>query len=557
MKYDRWNVALPDAEAVMSLEQAGFRPLAARTLARRGILTPQAAETLLTMKPDGLHDPFLLPDMQKAIDRLHLAAERKETAAVYGDYDADGVTATAVMLRSLRDFGINCLYHIPDREHDGYGLNEEAIESLKKRGVSLIVTVDTGCTAHGEVETAKRLGIDVIVTDHHECQDTLPGAVAVVNPRRTDSAYPFPGLAGVGVSFKLACALYGGWRAPLIKFADIVALGTIADIMPVTGENRLLITQGLKMVVTDKACLGLRALLRETEQNGKPVTPETVAFVLAPRINAAGRVGRADTALELLLADDMGRAGELARTLCEMNILRQSRENDIIEQAKAMADLNAPALVLIGENWPPGVAGIVAARLAEQYERPAFIACLDGDTARGSARGSAGVHLVELLKRISHLLEAYGGHEQAAGFTVTRNNLDEFKQAVLDECASLPRGEAVLEIDAEADPAWMDLDGLRGLEALSPFGTGFGLPVFSIRDVSVVSVQPIGGGKHLRLVFERGGLRLDSIWFHKTELPQSQRLDIAFRAEINRFRGLEQVQLRIIDAKPGTAGGDG
>jgi single-stranded-DNA-specific exonuclease len=236
-----------------------------------------------------------------------------------------------------------------------------------------------------------------------------------------------------------------------------------------------------------------------------------------------------------------------------MNILRQSRENEIIEQAKKMVDIDAPALVLTGENWPSGVAGIVAARLAEQYERPAFIACLDGGIARGSARGTTGIHLVELLGKLSHFLDAYGGHEQAAGFTVSRENLDAFKRGVIEQCASLPRGEAALEIDSEVCPEWLGLDGLRALEELAPFGSGFGLPVFAIRGASLISSRPMGGGKHLRMIFDCGGHRLDGVWFHKTVPPDRQRCDIAFRAEVNRFRGQEQAQLRLIDVREATA----
>jgi single-stranded-DNA-specific exonuclease len=414
--------------------------------------------------------------------------------------------------------------------------------------------VDTGCTAHNEIELANSLGIDTVVTDHHECRDTLPDAVAVVNPHRTDSKYPFTELAGVGVAFKLACALRGGWRAPLIHSADVVALGTIADIMPVTGENRILITQGLK-AMSVKPCVGLKALLNETGQAGKPVTSDTVAFTLAPRINAAGRVGKAETALELLLCEDYAEAKKLAQSLCEMNVLRQYRENDIIEQAKSAADLSAPALVLAGENWSSGIAGIVAARLCEQYERPVFIACLDGDTVRGSARGTSGINLVELLSRAEHLLEAYGGHEQAAGFTVTRENLDDFKKTILAECASLAHNESVLAVDAEIDSEWADIDGLRALEALTPFGTGFSQPVFVIRDANLVSVTQMSGGKHMRLVFDCGGRRMDAVWFNKTKLPGSKRLDIAFRADINRYKGYEQAQLRLVDVRE-VNGGD-
>jgi len=549
----RWETACPDQEAVLSLEKAGYLPLAARTLARRGICSPEAAEAFFTMKPDNLHDPFSLPDMQKAVDRLRHAAEKGETVAVYGDYDADGVTATCVMIRALRAFGIDCIWHIPDRERDGYGLNAEAVEELSRRGASLIVTVDTGVTAYKEAELAKSLGVDMIVTDHHECRSEWPDAVAVINPRRPDSGYPFDGLAGVGVAFKLVCALTGDWRGSLIRYADIVALGTIADIMPVTGENRLLITQGLKaMAVTRNP--GLKALLSETGQDFQTITSDTVAFVLAPRINAAGRVGRADAALELLLADNGVQAAELARSLCELNDLRQSLEKGVLQQAKAMVEPTASALVLAGEGWPSGISGIVAARLCDQFERPVFIACLDGDLARGSARGIAGVHLVELLAKHAHLLEAYGGHGQAAGFTIRRGNIETFRQAIEKDVAALGRIENVLEIDAEISPEWLDLEGLRSLEALAPFGRDFPQPVFSLPDCTVASAAPMGGGKHLRINLDCGGRRLNAVWFNQT-LEQFDRLTrssmganvtLAFRAEINRFRGQEQPQLRLI-----------
>jgi single-stranded-DNA-specific exonuclease len=555
MVYDRWDIACPDPNAVGLLTRAGYGPLAARTLVRRGIGSPKDAEDFFTMRPDGLFDPFLLPDMQKAVDRLRLAAGAGETVAVYGDYDADGVTATAIMVQALRDIGLNCVWHIPDRERDGYGLNSQAIHGLRRKGASLIVTVDTGTAARKEVAEAKELGLDVIITDHHECQGDLPGAVAVVNPRRPDSAYPFCGLAGVGVAFKLVCALTGDWRKSLIRFADLVALGTIADIMPVTGENRILITQGLKAMAVTRN-IGLQALLRETEQQGKQVTAETAAFILSPRINAAGRLGRADAALGLLLTQDPAEAEILARQLCQMNSARQVIENDVAAQAAAITDESKPALVLAGEGWPVGVIGIVAARLAEQFERPAFIACIDGDVLRGSARGVPGINLAELLGRHSRLLEACGGHSQAAGFTVRRENFDAFRQAVYDECAGLRRGGSVLEIDAEIDPEWLDLTNLGALEKLAPFGAGFAQPVFALRSASALSVTPIGGGKHLRILFECGARRLDAVWFNKTKLPVDGPADIAFRAEINRFRGSEKVQLRMADARESVGGGE-
>ncbi|MDR1669210.1 MAG: single-stranded-DNA-specific exonuclease RecJ [Oscillospiraceae bacterium] len=539
MAYSRWEIANPGA----ALEAEGYGPLAARMLARRGLETPEDVKAFCKMGPEGLHDPFLLPDMQKAVERIKLAASRSETVAVYGDYDADGVTATCVMVRALRAWGVTCLWIIPDRERDGYGLRRQTVEELYHKGTTLLITVDTGVTAFEEVQAARQLGMDVIITDHHECRENLPDAVAVINPHRADSAYPFTGLAGVGVAFKLVCAVERQWRSPLIRFADLVALGTIADIMPVTGENRLLITQGLRAMGMNP---GLRALMKETEVN--PATADKVAYTLVPRINAAGRVGRADTALELLLTDDPAEAGELARTLCELNLLRQAKENDITQEALATVELSAPALVAMGENWPVGVTGIVAAKLTERYERPAFVLSLEGETARGSARSSRGVHLVDLLAGLSHLLEAYGGHEGAAGFTLRRDMAETFRQAVIRSCGT-PR-ETVLEIDAEVQPKWLGTENILELENYAPFGAGFSPPLFCISGIRAVSVTPIGGGKHLRVIFERGDIRLNAVMFNRNAIPDAPLLDIAFRAEINRFRGNAQPQLRLIDVRP-------
>ncbi len=541
MAYSRWDVAEPD----ISLIAGSYGPLAARLLACRGLLSAEEAAAFFKMSSERLHDPFLLPGMRDAVERINHAASTGVTVAVYGDYDADGVTATCVMVRALRGWGLECLWYIPDRALDGYGLRVNAIEELYRKGVTLLITVDTGITASEEIKAAGKLGIDVIVTDHHECGETLPDAAAVINPRRPDSGYPFTGLAGVGVAFKLVCAVEGEWRKPLTRFADLVALGTIADVMPVTGENRLLITQGLRaMDVTRNP--GLSALMKETEL--RSVTADAVAYTLAPRINAAGRMGRADAALELLLTDDPVEAESLARKLCDLNLLRQAKENDIMTEALASVDETASVIVAAGEDWPVGVTGIVAARLASLYERPAFVLSLEEGTARGSARSVQGVHLVELLRSLAHMLEAYGGHEGAAGFTLRRDMVETFRQALTRSCGKVP--ETVLAVDAEVEAEWLSTDVILELETLSPFGAGFLPPVFCLTGVRAVSVMPIGGGKHLRAVFESGGTRLSAVWFNRTAMPDASLLDIAFHAEINRFRGREQPQLRIIDVRP-------
>ncbi|MDR1691745.1 MAG: single-stranded-DNA-specific exonuclease RecJ [Oscillospiraceae bacterium] len=539
MPYTRWNIGSPLPDIV------GYGKLASRFLPRRGLSTPEEIRAFFTIGPERLHDPLLLPDMNAAVTRIKLALSRNETVGVYGDYDADGVTATCVLVRALRGWGARPVWYIPDRESDGYGLHGKALEELYRKGVSLLITVDTGVTACEAVRAANGLGMDIIVTDHHECREELPSAVAVVDPYRPDSVYPFTGLAGVGVAFKLVCAVEGQWRDPLIRFADIVALGTVADVMPVTGENRLLITQGLKSLSNPRNP-GLRALMRETEVN--EVTADTVGYVLAPRINAAGRVGRADTALELLLTDDPAEAGELARTLCELNLLRQAKENDILDKSLASLDESSPVLVSAGENWPVGVIGIVAAKLAERYERPAFVLSLEGGAARGSARSMRGCHLTGLLSQVSHLLEEYGGHEGAVGFTLRRDMVETFRQSLCRLCGPPP--ETVLEVDAEVEPEWLNTEEIRELEAFAPYGPGFPPPIFCLTRVRPVSITPIGNGKHLRAVFEKGKTRLNAVRFNQTAFPNAPLLDVAFRAEINSFRGHRQPQLRLIDVRP-------
>ena len=551
MIFEKWRVCEPSPSAVADMEERGRSPLAARLLAARGFLSHDEAETVLAVGLDALHDPFLLPDMQKAVDRINAALSSGESIAVYGDYDADGVTATALMVRTLRAKGASCVPYIPDRADEGYGLHASALRLLAGQGIKLVITVDTGITAMAEADLCKELGLDLIITDHHECRDTLPSAAAVINPRRSDSRYPFAGLAGVGVAFKLACALEGNTRRILSRYGDLVAIGTVADIMPVTGENRTLIAYGLHRAEQTKRP-GLLALLCELELKGKRISADTISFSLAPRINAAGRVGQAGTALELFLTDDPLKARALAEQLSLLNAQRQIMENTITGQAAAALDPSDPALVLWGDGWPSGVAGIAAARLAAKYDRPVFLICLDEDTGKGSARSARGINLVEILSSQKALLSDYGGHAQAAGFSIPRNNIGAFKEAVLAACAEIRPEERALDIDASLLPEWVTLDGLRSLEGLSPFGKDFAGPVFCLEDAEITGVVGMGGGKHMRVSLDCGGYFFGAVWFGQPPpLPDMGKfVDIAFRPEINRFRGQESVQLQIIDIRP-------
>lgn len=545
-----WLTAEADWQRVEKLEHSGYHPLAARLLATRGYDTPEKVKNLLDTSADNLCDPFLLPDMYSAVKRLRTAIENNEIIAVYGDYDADGVTAVCLMLRVLHGLGATCIWHIPSRLSEGYGIHAEALKALKEQGATLLVTVDTGITAHNEADYAKELGFDVIITDHHECRDTLPSALAVINPRRADSPYPNVSLAGVGVAFKLLSALTGNAKDLLARYGDLVALGTIADIMQITGENRLLIHHGLRSMKHSRLP-GLRALLSEAGE--KPVNENAVSYFIAPRINAAGRMGEVEKAVSLLMTDDPAEAAELARELCEINTKRQLTEGSIMQSALAGLDTESPALVPSGEDWHIGVAGIVCARLASRYDKPVFLICVDGEMSRGSARSVPGINLVEVLSSVNHLLEDYGGHDQAAGFNLKTSNLEEFRSAVTAACAekNIQRIQ-VTQIDAYVKPEWLTLDGIESLEELAPYGPGFPAPVFALDDAVISSVTSMGGGKHARLTIECGGERLEAVWFGKelSDEGLGEFVEIAFRPEINHFNKKRKVQLHVAGVRP-------
>ena len=377
MKYKKWNQAAPDRSAVLALVEAGLPALAATVLCARGVDTPEAAAAFLAAADAPLHDPMLLRDMDRAVERMERALAGNEYIAVYGDYDVDGITSTCLLTRFLSARGARVLPYIPDRLEEGYGLNREAVELLADKGVTLIVTVDCGITAVEEARYAASLGLDVIITDHHECKDELPQAVAVVDPHRRDCGYPFPCLAGVGVALKLALALTPGPERErvLSEYADLAAIGTVADVMQLSGENRAIVRRGLQALAQTRRP-GLRALIREAGAEGKALTASCIGFTLAPRINAAGRMGCAPVAAELLLTEDPGRAEALSHALCALNRERQSIEGHIYEECLARLERESAgqrrSIVLAGEGWHQGVVGIVASRLAEKYACPTF-----------------------------------------------------------------------------------------------------------------------------------------------------------------------------------------
>ena len=557
LKYGIWNVSQPDANAVNALVSCGYKPLTAMILASRGIADEKSAREYLTC--DGpLVNPFRMKDMALAVGRVALAMENDETIAVFGDYDVDGITATCLLTDFLRSCGARCVSYIPGRLEEGYGLNPIAIRQLHSEGVSLIITVDCGITAVEEALLCKELGIDLVITDHHECKDRLPDAVAVVDPHRPDDSYPHKNLSGVGVAFKLAAALCGSQEEVLDAYADMVCLGTVADVMLLHGENRMFVDRGLQ-ALRHNPRLGLQALMTECGCEAVSINASSIGFMLAPRINAAGRMGKIDLAVNLLLTDDPQQAAELAAALCELNRQRQGVESEIYDQAISMLPQGTvpEAIVLADDRWHQGVVGIVASRIAEEYCCPTFLICLDGDHGKASSRSYGGFNLFASLTTLSELLESYGGHELAAGFTISRQNIDRFRSEVCELAAryySTDTPRTCLDIDCAVGPELLTTPNVEALNAMEPCGNGCPKPVLMMENMVVERLRAVGNGKHLRLRLRRGRHAINAIYFsvsaQAAAIAQGDLVDVAFVPQINEFRDERTVQMNVLDIRP-------
>lgn len=557
MKYGVWKVSQLEAGAVNALVGSGYAPLAAMVLASRGIGDDRQARAYLDCNAP-LLDPFLMTDMDKAAGRVGLAMSRGEKIAVFGDYDVDGITATCLLTDFLRRHGADVVSYIPGRLEEGYGLNPIAIHQLHAEGVKLIVTVDCGITAVSEAELCKQLGIDLVITDHHECKQTLPAAAAVVDPHRCDGGYPHKNLSGVGVAFKLASALCGSQETVLEEYADMVCLGTVADVMPLQGENRVFVARGLESLAHTKRP-GIAALMAECGCAPETVSASSIGFMLAPRINAAGRMGQIDLAVELFLTDDPDKAAEAARGLCELNRQRQAVESEIYRQAVSMLPMGKPpeAIVLADESWHQGVVGIVASRIAEEYACPTFLICLDGEHGKASSRSHGGFNLFASLSALSPLLESYGGHELAAGFTISRANIPEFRRQICALAAQyytddVPR--TVLDVDCAVSPELLTLHNVDALQMLEPCGNGCPKPVLMMKNLTIDRISMVGGGRHMRLRLCSGHTYLNAIYFsanpQTVSIQPGDLVDVAFTPQVNEFRGTRTVQMNVIDIRP-------
>lgn len=561
MSYSKWNIPLEAPEIPGALLGAGFSPLLAAVLWKRGLHTPEEAQQFLDADETLLGDPFALEDMQKAVDRLRQAIETRETVAVYGDYDVDGITSTCMITDYLRSKGVRCHPYIPNRLEEGYGVNCDAIRGLCEQRVTLIVTVDCGVTAIEEAGfAASTLGVDMIITDHHECQETLPAAVAIIDPKRPDCSYPSHDLAGVGVAFKLLCALEGGAASVLDRYADLVAVGTIADVMPLIGENRYIVKRGLEKLNNDPRP-GLQALIEESgfwsRGERRRITATNIGFTIAPRINASGRLGQAECSMDLLLSRNLAEAQRYAATLCQLNRDRQDLEADIWQDALTMLGDEAPdgPIVLAHADWHQGVIGIAASRLAEKFSVPAIMICLDGEDGKGSCRSSGGFNLFAALNACSGHLEGFGGHALAAGLTIRRENIDAFRAAFAayyrdhaEECVS------TLDIDLCVNsPVLLTLESVEDLDRMEPFGTGNQRPRLALLGAHLSELTPIGRERHLRITLEKDGAIYDAVYFNHTAaalgLHAGDCVDAAFYPQINEFRDRRSVQLLICDIR--------
>lgn len=557
MNYSNWKIEECPTDKLKMFTDAGYPALLAALLSVRGFGSVQEAKSFLDGGAELLCDPLLMKDMDRAAARIRRALSMRETVAVYGDYDVDGITSTCLLTDWLRSRGLECYPYIPDRIGEGYGLNSAAIDTLHGKGVSLIISVDCGITAAEEAKHAKEVGVDLIITDHHECREqTIPEAIAVIDPKQDDCMYPNKDLAGVGVALKLVCAVEGKSEEIVERYADLAAIGTVADVVPLTGENRYIVRRGLERL-RNPTRPGLAALLRESGASEKKISSSTIGFLLAPRLNAAGRLGEVSVAGKLLMTHNLKEANDLAGELCELNRRRQHLETEIWDDASGMIDGRASSapIVLASEKWHQGVIGIAASKLAEQYSRPTIMICLDGDKGKGSCRSYGGFNLFDALSACAEYLEGFGGHALAAGLNIRRDKLRQFCRAFSEYYEhNKPAERPTLCCDIQiTDPRILDMQGVGSLSRLEPYGSGNPKPTLCILGARLEKITPIGGGKHLRLGISYKGAEFECVFFSHCEselgLRAGDRIDIAFTPQINEFRLRRSVQLQITEVR--------
>lgn len=562
MSFRRWCIAKSNKSLSRSIsQQFGIDGFTAHLLSSRGFCSDDKISDMLGLDEDFTEfiDPFTIIDMDKAVTRVRAAIENFEKIAIYGDYDVDGITSTSIVYSYLESNDANVTYYIPSRETEGYGLNCNAIDKLHEQEISLIITVDNGIAAVDEVAYANSLGIDVVITDHHCEGEKIPDAVAVVNPHRHESQCPFTEYAGVGVAFKFLCALEGDSMAIIENCGDLVALGTIADVVSLTGENRRLVRIGLQIIQNSER-MGLRILMDMAGLTNKAITSSSVAFIIAPRINAAGRLGNAERAVRLLISENENEATEIASQLTNENKERQAIEQIINRDVSEMISkdpslLYDRVLVIAGENWNRGVTGIFASRICERYGKPCIIISYEGENAKGSGRSIEGFSLYDAISACSEWLTGFGGHTLAAGLSLNTSDIDSFRKAINEYAArEFPKMPApVLHIDCQLPPKMITLDLFNAAEILEPFGTDNPTPLIAVMGLKIINIFGAAGGKHQKITMERDGFAFSAMKFStlSEDFPFNvdDTVDIAITLDKTIFREQESLTVIIRDIR--------
>mgnify|MGYP002587147715 FL=1 len=554
----KWEYYEQDKKLVEQIaKKHNISTLLAKILINRNIVDEEEINVFLNPKRNNFHDPFLMLDMDKAVDRIIKAIKNKEKTIIYGDYDVDGITSITVLKKFLSERGLEVDYYIPNRLEEGYGLNKDAIQEIAKQGYTLMITVDCGISGINEIEMANSLGIETIITDHHEQLDSLPQAYCIINPKRKDNTYPFRGLAGVGVVFKLIQAIsikLGLDEKAYLKYLDIVCIGTISDIVPLVDENRVIAKLGLMLVKVTKN-IGLKELITQTGYSN--IDSSMVSFGIAPRINACGRMGKQEEALKLFITDDKNEANEITKKLNEYNIQRQEKEKNIFEQAiKKLENNNVEELnsiVLAGENWHNGVIGIVASRLTEKYFKPTILICIEGDEGKGSGRSIPGIDLHQALVESSQYLKKYGGHEMAVGLSLEKNKIEDFRkhfEEILKE-KNVKQILPVINIDCEITKKDLNKETIEQIKLLEPYGEKNKPPLVVYKNLKITSIRALSEGKHLKIELKDGNENISAIGFNLGELSEEyligDKVDIVGTLELNSYNGQERIQINLKD----------
>ena len=555
----KWECYNLDNEKVEELvKKRHITNLLASILVNRGIIDGEKINVFLNPTRKDFYNPFLMPDMEIAVKRIVKAIENKEKIMIYGDYDADGITSITVLKKYLNEIGLKTGEYIPNRLNEGYGLNKDAISKIYNDGYKLMITVDCGISGLEEVDYANSLGMEIIITDHHEPAEKLPEAIAVIDAKRKDNKYPFNQLAGVGVVFKLIQAISTELKLEekeYLKYLDLVCIGTISDIVPLVDENRVIAKLGLKLIEKTKN-IGLKTLLNIADL--KKIDSNAISFGVAPRINACGRMGFQEEALQLFLTEDSGEATKIAKRLVQFNQERQAKEKQIFEEVIEKIekdDKDKKCIVLAEENWHHGVIGIVASKITEIYYKPSILICLEGDKGKGSGRSVPGFDLYTALTKCSDYIEKFGGHSMAIGITIKKENFEKLKETIekYAQESNISDIMPIINIDKEINLKNINIEEVKSLELLEPFGEANKMPLFLLRNLKIDSIRALSGGKHLKLTLKQDNNIVDAIGFNMGDLSKEyllgDKVDVVGTIEINSFGNKENIQVNLKDIR--------